>query len=318
MQNRDNKEKIKSITPREACFIFWLTTIGAFIFTLDTRDTTDPWSSFLITLFFLNIFLGVVFFIATLLSRFIHFHKKFFLKTFEIAAIYFICYVVIITLSGHGLVAAQIGIRPSGMVQQESQMITPIEIPISTNLPVPTTKAVYNDPDPIINCNYKYLGTQQIKRSLCNIQFECQVGDKWYFYTSREKCAEDQKKYNAIKYPPCTVYYKYSGESKTYNYMTPEQCSYWQQRASISSQPLSLPKFEITPFPTVEPYQYSQEYLDAIKKANQEINKDWQPSQFVPPTSTCYATWDDYFKAHPHAGDAPIYGVKQVGLPPCE
>jgi hypothetical protein len=46
--------------------------------------------------------------------------------------------------------------------------------------------------DPIMQCNYRYLGTQSIPKSLCDKQFECQVGDKWYFYTDKDKCRHDQ------------------------------------------------------------------------------------------------------------------------------
>lgn len=65
---------------------------------------------------------------------------------------------------------------------------------LKTYVPIPTT-----DPDPVISCNYKYLGIQQIRRSLCNAQFECQIGGKWYLYTSRDKCSQDQRAdYNKV------------------------------------------------------------------------------------------------------------------------
>lgn len=124
---------------------------------------------------------------------------------------------------------------------------------------------------------------------------------------------------NSSTYPPCTVNYKYSGESKTYNYMTPEQCSYWQQKAStVYTPPANLGQLNYTPapLPTYPPYQPSQEYLDSLERANKTFSEPWKPSQFTAPTQKCYATWDEYFNAHPNYAPQ---NIKYVGgTPPCD
>jgi len=181
-----------------------------------------------------------------------------------------------------------------------------------------TQKTVYIDPDPIINCNFSYLPSKQMKQSQCNISFECQIGSQWYIYTSRDKCTNDQNIANKQNnnYPPCIVYYPALGYSKTYNYTSPSDCSYWQQRAKTTTQPLSLPEIKAAPLPTAEPYQYSQEYLDANAKAIKNLTDPWKPTQFVAPTPKCYATWDEYFNAHPNYAPQNITGMSTT--PPCD
>lgn len=87
-----------------------------------------------------------------------------------------------------------------------------------------------------------------------------------------------------LNYPPCTVYYPALGYSKTYNYTAPSDCAYWQQRATTNSQLVNIPKVEAAPLPTLEPYQYSQEYLDANAKAMKNLTDPWKPTQVVLPT----------------------------------
>jgi len=106
---------------------------------------------------------------------------------------------------------------------------------------------------------------------------------------------------NTSTYPPCTVYYKYSGESKTYDYMTSDQCSYWQQKANTAyTPPANLGQLNYTPapLPTYPPYQPSQEYLDSLNKANQVFTEQWQPSQFVAPTPTPTPEIKGYIKVY--------------------
>lgn len=99
------------------------------------------------------------------------------------------------------------------------------------------------DTDPIINCNFQYLGTKQLRRSECSKSFECQVGAQWYIYTSKDKCLEDQKKAQ-ISLPrvsasnlnssehlvSCLVSYPCTGNSFTY-YVNQETCNNFQQGA---------------------------------------------------------------------------------------
>lgn len=81
--------------------------------------------------------------------------------------------------------------------------------PASTSTPTPTPKPVQQiaptiDPDPIINCNFPQNGIKKLKRSECSKSFDCQIGEKWYIYTDKNKCSEDQKNYWSKVYSPST------------------------------------------------------------------------------------------------------------------
>ena len=81
-----------------------------------------------------------------------------------------------------------------------TQQPTPTSYKLPSSTPKPVVKGVKTsyittDPDPIIDCTFTYLGTKQLKRSECNISFECEIDSKWYLYTSRDKCKQDQSSY---------------------------------------------------------------------------------------------------------------------------
>ena len=65
---------------------------------------------------------------------------------------------------------------------------------------VPTTLVVTSD---MVNCNVSSNcggGTKYIKKSECDNSVCCQIGGKWIFYTSKQKCNEDQSKNNSGNY----------------------------------------------------------------------------------------------------------------------
>ena len=63
-------------------------------------------------------------------------------------------------------------------------------LPYETPVPSPTI-----DPDPIIDCKLPHSGIHPgIRKSLCDTYTDCQLGDKWVFYTSIPACKADQKK----------------------------------------------------------------------------------------------------------------------------
>lgn len=209
--------------------------------------------------------------------------------------------------------------------QVEPTLIPTMQIPNESPTDVPTSQQiepVYVDPDPIVNCGPGQNSKQYVKdrSSNCKNYVDCGFSNNTvYVMMLNSECNKkhaEENSQNANNYPPCTVYYKYSGYSKTYNYMSPADCSYWQERASISTQPLSIPGITAAPLPTVVPYQYSQEYLDSLKNANNTFNQQWQPTPFVAPTQKCYATWDEYFNAHPNYAPQNIQGMS--GTPPCD
>lgn len=79
------------------------------------------------------------------------------------------------------------------------------------NIPTPTltTKKIIKptsvpvNTDPIINCNVSVNcggGIKKIKKSECDNAVCCQIGSSWIFYTSSQKCNEDQEKNNSNNY----------------------------------------------------------------------------------------------------------------------
>jgi hypothetical protein len=195
--------------------------------------------------------------------------------------------------------------------------------PSATTIPTPKqTKSVYIDPDPIISCTSTAPNCSgqsiKAKQSACTKITCCQVGNKWSVYPSSDQCTKDQNVANnqVTTYPPCVVNYPALGYSTTYSYTTPADCSYWQERAKVSTKPLTLPEIKAAPLPSIEPYKPSQEYTDSYNKNMQEINKEWKPTPFVAPTPKCYATWDEYFSAHPNYAPQNVKGTSVT--PPCD
>jgi hypothetical protein len=208
---------------------------------------------------------------------------------------------------------------------------TPISTTISTpnisQTPIPTIPVIptsqttaYVDSDPIVNCGPGQISKQYVKdrSSKCVNYVDCGLnGNSVYTLMLKTECDKKHAESNrANPYPPCTINYPALGYSKTYDDLTPSDCSYYKQKAIDGSKPLALPTFKVAPIPTIEPYQYSQEYLDALNKFNQVVSTPFQPSQFVAPTPKCYATWDEYFNAHPNY--APQNITQMSGTPPCD
>lgn len=188
---------------------------------------------------------------------------------------------------------------------------TPTPTATETAKPTPKPKPIAVktiDPDPIINCTITANcggGTRQMKRSVCSKSTCCQIGNNWYIYSSNEKCDEDQKS----QYSNDRVYC-YDPNLKYSYYTTASSCSQIQ-----SSYKYKL-DYEITPFPSIEPYQPSQEYLDSINNLNNVVNATWAPTQVILPTSHCYANWDEYFNAHPEVAGSNVTVMN--GTPPCD
>ncbi len=119
-------------------------------------------------------------------------------------------------------------------------------------LPTPTI-----DPDPIIDCKFTYVGTKQLKRSVCSNATDCEIEKgKWYLYYSVNKCKEDQQKYYAgtleghpytnnqtntnivnttTQYPACAVYYPGLKKTETYYHLSPEKCIEEKNKVNSSS-----------------------------------------------------------------------------------
>jgi len=96
--------------------------------------------------------------------------------------------------------------RVLGLTTQTTPTSSPTVTPLPTNTPIPTPTTKYVapkptvDPDPLVACNiHKDCGggSVQLKSSVCSNSTCCQVGDKWIFYQSKQKCTQDQNAQNA-------------------------------------------------------------------------------------------------------------------------
>lgn len=173
--------------------------------------------------------------------------------------------------------------------------IYPSATPVNT--PEPTLKAVYIDPDPVIDCGPGVNSKQvvRVKSSQCQDYTDCGFyNGKWMLMTKSD-CERLQAEERAIYTSNNKLIIPPSGQYNNYT-------------------PIPLPTINVKPLPTVEPYKPSQEYTNAMQKALENLSQPWQPTQFNAPTKKCYATWDEYFAAHPSNG-ANIAGA---GSPPCE
>lgn len=218
--------------------------------------------------------------------------------------------VVVMPVGAKGVEFIQKPTPTPSLSPQPYSLVTPSPIPSATIIPTRETATV--NPDPLIGCvmTPECGGkTIQLHKSQCDTWICCQIGNSWSLYPSRDSCTSAQNsRFN--NYPSCTVYYPGLGYSQTYNNVSASQCALWQQQANSSTSTLN---FE--PPPSIEPYQYSQEYLNSINNFNNVINTNWTPQPFVAPTPYCYPTWDAYFAAHPTNSYNNIAGV---GSPPCE
>ncbi len=118
---------------------------------------------------------------------------------------------------------------------------------IATNTHVDPIKQInptsqnYVDSDPFVNCNVNSNcggGTKSVKNSECSNSTCCEVGGEWYFYTDKNKCAQDQNSYNNSQYTNTTNYNTNHPTTSTYTYST--------------TQPQNTPIQNTEPQPTVD------------------------------------------------------------------
>ena len=111
--------------------------------------------------------------------------------------------------------------------------------------------------DYIVTCNVSSNcggGTRSLKKSECDNSTCCQIGDKWYYYPTKTACTQAQNNYNdpSSNYPPCTVYYSALGYSRTYSYISPEECQQAKNNVSSTTTNTYIPP-TIVPLPTLVP-----------------------------------------------------------------
>jgi hypothetical protein len=90
-------------------------------------------------------------------------------------------------------------IRPSTPFPKASLKATPTPSDVGTLSRPNIASSSRTNSDLLTTCNFTYLGAKQMKTSECVKTFECQIGNQWVLYTSREQCAQDQKAYAAQK-----------------------------------------------------------------------------------------------------------------------
>ena len=142
-------------------------------------------------------------------------------------------------------------------------------------IPTPTT-----DPDPTVTCNIQAEcgGAKQMRLSACSKSTCCKIGDKWYYYHDLPTCKKDQE-----------VFYS--------NLKQDIYDSFGQLKSAINNSTSSMQNIQIpTPvYPTISYPTSSQ-----LQNTDSGVH--------------CYATWDDYFKAHPgYVGNVSGLGPN----PPC-
>jgi len=188
--------------------------------------------------------------------------------------------VVILLLSVAYLDAESEGLMQKSKVQDSNYLkktSTPTTTPTSTSDIKGTTTTKTQpvvDSDPIIDCKFTHLGTIRLKRSVCSKSTDCQIGGKWVYYDSVDKCKEDQRSYSSSNtnnntyaptytyptytptvYYSCTLCYSSLGTCSTYNYLyeTKAQCDNEQTRIDSLGSSYSTP----TPQPTFDVDAYN-------------------------------------------------------------
>lgn len=82
--------------------------------------------------------------------------------------------------------------------ENSSQTVeVPTQIPTPSFYYIPPTI----DPDPVIDCNFTYIGTLKLRRSVCTRSTDCQINGKWIYYDSVDKCKQDQNSVNRQNSP---------------------------------------------------------------------------------------------------------------------
>lgn len=99
--------------------------------------------------------------------------------------------------------ATNVSPTPTEIIFQLTPTPTPTASPIyyqPTSPPTlpqtaPKTQEGVNTDQSLVDCNFQYNGKIKLKQSECSKSFECQISNKWYIYSSREKCGQDQTNY---------------------------------------------------------------------------------------------------------------------------
>jgi len=141
-----------------------------------------------------------------------------------------------------------------GAQSREQYLISiPTSIPVRFNPPVKNVVQTNVNSDPIVNCSVSTNcggGYKSMKNSECNNTTCCKVGGKWYFYTDKNKCNQDQQAYN---------------NSINNNYVYPT--------TSIYTYPTTAPQNNAVQNPTPPPPQPTVDNTEARARCIGDVNR---------------------------------------------
>lgn len=190
---------------QRAWFCLWVTTLFVFVVSLFIFSKFDEYSinlfngDFLMVLFLSNIFIGIISFLALFITSIkknnrVSFFTK---KIFIICLLYLLLSPTIFAIEGYKAKSDEeyknkyyVEITPTPIPTAETN-VTPTVIPKKTVKPIQKTI----DTDPMINCTMSANcggDIRKVKKSECDNGTCCQIGSSWIFYTSRQKCIDDQ------------------------------------------------------------------------------------------------------------------------------
>lgn len=251
----------------------WILSIVVFILLpqiFNSQSNNGIFTSFQSSIFFLDIFIGIISFIIMILAftkskllskKNTSGNKKILSNSFFTANKLLIgCIIILLLVVGY--LYGRSNNLFLGTAGLNSPTPTIEELP--TNTPIPnqeTNTQIYYatpNPDPIIDCKFTYLGTIRLRSSVCRKSTDCQISGKWVYYDSVERCKADQAVLNKVPntyipssntYPSCAYYNSTTGSYATTNLLTPESCKTMQNLYTFPTIPTAQPT--ITPYQTV-------------------------------------------------------------------
>lgn len=207
LKNPNRRKSFFKNKSQRAWFYLWIVTLLVFVVSLLINAKFDDYginlfnSEFLSGLFFFNILVGINTFIATVVTSIKKNNKVSFIASniFIISLVYFFLNISVFAVEGFKAKNDEgyknkyyVEITPTPLPTAEPT-VTPKVIPKKTIKPV--QKVV--DTDPIVNCTMSAEcggDIRKVKESECKNGTCCQIGSSWIFYTSKQKCIDDQNK----------------------------------------------------------------------------------------------------------------------------
>lgn len=151
--------------------------------------------------------------------------------------------------------------------------------------PIPT-----QNPDPILTCKSSRCGDTKMHQSQCQSYICCEIGSKWYWSPSKNKCSEDQSAYWRAYYDS-----KSSTPSKSYTPST----TFDSDRILLEYE-LARQKSLNEMNQWKQDNQNLQQQLDTNWKDTQAVLDNQQKlKESLQPKTPIYNTWGEYYDAHP-------------------